>query len=166
MEPKPLPEIILTKEMVNKRVKLYQKGKHKVLSARLSERAGKTVEDTKSVWYSKEQVATWLEEMNDLGGDGIRIYLGEIEELEAGKEQSPFNPIPGQLCLMMVLTKKGSFDDSHVNIEYESLTDYAIRKEKADALIANRANKQFNAGGYCPPICLTEGIDYPNDSLT
>ncbi len=54
-------------------------------------------EDTKSIWYSKEHIEILLEEIRVWKADGLRIYLGEYEEAAIA---------PGQLCLLMVLTRK------------------------------------------------------------
>ncbi len=164
MATKPLPVNYISNDVVNQRVLLYCNGTHSMLSSNLSSQRGVTVEDTKSVWYSKKQVQEWLDEMNDLGGDGLRIYFGAKED--TGIEPDGFEALPGQLCLIMMLTRMGSSKDSHINIIYEKLENFAERKQLTDDLKAANKDRSFNFGAYCPPICLTEGDDYPNDSVT
>jgi hypothetical protein len=165
---KPLPQIFETAQTVNKRVKLYIQNKHAPLTTRMKE-INTAGEETKWVWYSKGHIQTWLNEMEDLNADGMRIYFGE-KEIEEGDEANLIAQkakAAGQLCLLMVLTRPGSFGESHINIIYENEPDYAARKVMYDNIKATQdPDRQFNFGGYSPPMSITEGDDYPNDSIT
>jgi hypothetical protein len=164
MSTKPLPFIIEPLETVNKRVGLYLENKHAQLTSQLKTTDANR-EETRWVWYSKEHVQTWLTEMEDLNADGMRIYFGE-KEVEAGDESNLNNQAAkasGQLCLLMVLTRAGSFDNSHINIIYENEPDFNSRKALYDQMKLAGGNRQFNFGGYCPPMSITEGDDFPND---
>jgi hypothetical protein len=164
MSTKPLPSIFEPLETVNKRVRLYQQNKHALLTNQLKIQDASRKE-TQWVWYSKEHVQTWLNEMEDLNADGMRIYFGEKEI--AAEDESNLNAqtakASGQLCLLMVLTREGSFDNSHINIIYENEPDFIARKTLYDQMKFAGGTKQFNFGGYCPPMSITEGDDFPND---
>jgi hypothetical protein len=98
----------------------------------------------------------------------MRIYLGQ-KEVDTADEQNPAEQAvkaAGQLCLLVVLTRPGSFDGSHINIIYENEPDFDARLELYELNKNGETGKQFNFGGYCPPMSVTEGDDYPNDSIT
>ena len=79
---------------------------------------GLTSGETKSIWYSKEHVQTWLNEMELLGANGMRVYFGEYEADDAAgllHLENDSKPI-GQLCLLMVLTREGLTENGHSNI--------------------------------------------------
>lgn len=174
MSTKALPRIFERKQTINDRIKRYRDGKHQLLTAEM-QKTNPLAEETRWVWYSKEQIEVWLEEMTSLGGDGVRIYFGE-KEIEPGDESNHMvqkQKSAGQLCLVMVLTKPGDPDinDSHINIIYEDLPDFAVRKAAYDAeraaenSLESRKTKQFNFGSYGPPNTIVEGEDFPNDSV-
>jgi hypothetical protein len=173
MPTKALPSIFEHSKTINDRVKRYLDGKHKMLTAdmQIIIPGG---EETKWAWYSKKQVQTWLEEMELLNGDGLRIYFGE-KEVETGDETNlaaNIQKAAGQLCLIMVLTRQGIEEDSHVNIIYEKLPDFKERELLYDAERAAENSDEteqtmnFNFGSYSPPKTITEGDDFPNDSVT
>jgi hypothetical protein len=168
METKPLPSTFIDEGIVNARTGLYRSDKHKILSAYQSVKHGKECEETKYVWYSKGQIQDWLNELNDLKGDGIRLYFGQVEphDPENPTSADPEEPLPGQLCLLVVLTKPGSYDASHVNIFYRDTPGFDARLQLTNELkLADRA-RQFNYGGYSPPMRITEGDDFPNDFVS
>lgn len=170
MATKPLPPSFISRDVVNLRTGLYIADIHQRNSQALSQRHGDAIEETKSVWFSKTQVEEWLSEINYLKGDGLRIYLGQKEEptegTEAHSDPNPYSPLPGQLCLMIVLTEVGDPDgdeDAHKNIIYEDLSDFQERVNLSQLPINERS---MNAGSYSPPLKIMVGEDYPNDSLT
>lgn len=166
MSTKPLPPIFEGKDKINKRVQLYLDGKHALLTNALQQVDSSRVE-TKWVWYSKEIIQMWLEEIEDLEADGMRIYIGE-KEVEEGDELNTANQIAkssGQLCLAMVLTRAGGYTGSHINIDYEAEPDFEDRKTLYESRKSNDKERQFNFGGYCPPMSVTEGSDYPFVSI-
>jgi hypothetical protein len=170
MELTPLPTSFIGQKKASKRVLKYQQAKHKLLSTLLSEKSGILTADTTSVWYSKEQVQDWLNEMTVLEADGLRIYLGEMEEASEMDVTESYEgaALPGQLCLVIVPTKSGTGNRSHVNVIYETLGNYDERKRLAEDLkkeALNSNEKAINFGGYCPPMHITEGFDYAKDSL-
>lgn len=169
MSTKPLPLGFLSRELVNQRTTLYLNGVHKTNSDALTEKHGKKTEDTRWVWYSKQQIEEWLSELTDFQGNGIRIYIGQKEDnnLEGGipEHTTPYEPLPGQLCLMFVLTKPANPEEdpeAHPNIVYEEASDFQIRKE----LLEQNRNRSINAGTYSPPLRTYLQDEYPNNSLT
>lgn len=149
----PLPTIFIPKEVINRRVKLFMENKHPMLSEALTTN-GIARHDTRSVWYSKEHIETWLSEMNLYGADGMRIYFGAYAEEDGIKN--------GQLCLLMVLTRPGATGDAHQDIIFE---DEAITARSLDGRIDedDARPKQFNFGSPCPPICAEGEAIYPLD---
>jgi hypothetical protein len=166
-----LPGIFTDTATINKRVQLFLDNKYPALLD-VMEKKGKPGIETKSVWYSRTHVETWLKEMEKYNANGMRIILGEYENLDV-KEGENYDP-SGQLCLLMVLTREGSIPGALKNIIYEKETDYDIRAANTpkDRSIYNNddegegKDRNFNLGACCPPICIIEGEDFPNVSLT
>lgn len=158
MNAKPLPVSFIDPELAKTRVTNYKNDAYQQLSTKLREVHGEPVSETRSVWYSLTQLQEWIDELMHYGGDGIRIYLGQKENLKEGETYNELTgePRPGQLCLVIVPTKRGSNAASHVNLIYNKLPDYEPRLAATEPLPLEMA---FNLGGYCPPLCLTEGED-------
>jgi hypothetical protein len=158
---KPLPSSFITSDTVNRRVALYLGGVHAQTTQGLQAMHGNESGQTRWIWYSKDQVQEWCNEINDLGASGIRIYLGQKETLAENEVPEEHEPLPGQLCIMLVLTKQNANDpERHDNIIYEKLSDFAARKQKTELAIS----MNLNAGSYSPPL-RRPGItdDYPID---
>jgi hypothetical protein len=137
---KPLPKIFIGKDIINRRVNNYLQHQHRLLSEDLSRR-GMRKADTRSIWYSKEHVRTWLEEIELMNADGMRIYLGAYDIQEG--------PVAGQTCLIMVLTHNSA----------NGTSDKAL-------VLRDEVDEQRLAGGYdygapCPPICSPAGPAFP-----
>jgi hypothetical protein len=154
----PLPAIFVGKETINRRVKRYLQSKHPQLSRTLGGQ-GTGREDTKSIWYSREHVETWLEEMNGTKADGMRVYFGAYDDNEG--------PANGQLCLLMVLTRAGA-DGAHKDIILEEEADFEARrlapKERSapgDLFDTEGRSREYNYGSPCPPICDGGGSAFP-----
>jgi hypothetical protein len=158
MSVKSLPLSFIDPVLAKTRVMNYKAGAYGILSANLSAANNKAVSETKSVWYSAAQLQDWINEINHYGGDGIRIYFGQKEDLAPGEEydERSGEPRPGQLCLVIIPTKEGSNTSIHKNLIYNKLHDY---QQRLDATEPRPLEMAFNLGGYCPPLCLTEGED-------
>ncbi|MFT3911056.1 MAG: hypothetical protein QM737_16675 [Ferruginibacter sp.] len=143
----PLPNIFISKEVKESRVNNYLTDKYPLLINAQKEQDTERTE-TKSIWYSKEHLETWLNELAIMDADGMRIYFGAYNEEES--------PVAGQLCLLMVLTRET--ETGHADIVYE---DEPVFEERLNASpnfrtitdIDNKVPKQFNYGAPCPPIC-------------
>jgi hypothetical protein len=151
--PTPLHSGFVGKEKVNDRVKRYQfgdqdeyEGKYQMLSDKMELR-GHFQGETKYVWYSKQYFEDLVTEINLYNGDGIRVYFGEYENE---------NGVPaGQLCLLMVVTKPDANDtDIHRDVVIEDEPGFDQRS-------AVSRSREFNIGAPCPPICFTEGVEFP-----
>lgn len=156
-----LPAIFIGKDKINQRVKLYQQNKHPLLSEAISS-PGNPRQDTKSIWYSKEHVETWLNEMNQMGASGVRVYFGAYEE--------DAELAPGQLCLLMVLTRLSANGYSHKDIILENEPDFEERLQLAQARSLDGETdtpggtpREYNYGSPCPPICPYEDPAFPED---
>lgn len=165
----PLPEIFVGKEVINQRVRNFLQSKHPILSQALSE-AGAPREETRSIWYSRDHIATWVDEMDLMEADGMRVYLGAYGEEEA--------PAPGQLCLLMVLTRAASDGNVHADIILEDETGYDQRQQTArkrsmengltqggltggDLFAGAGLPREYNYGSPCPPVCNGQGPAFP-----
>jgi hypothetical protein len=161
---KALPGIYVGKDVINNRVKLYRQHKHLLLSNEMSKEGR---EETKSIWYSKAHIETWLSEMNTIEADGMRVYFGQYTPDE-------INEPTGQLCLLMVLTRgNGEKESIHQDIIYENEPTYAARLQNTPSMQTETEKggndtifeKEFNYGAPCPPICITDGQEFPYESL-
>jgi hypothetical protein len=149
---KPLPIIFVDKETLNIKVKNYLKNKFPLLKEAQKSKGGAR-EETKSIWYSKEHVETWLSEMNHLKADGMRIHFAAYGEEE--------NMVAGQLCLVVSLTRSSENNSVHEDITYENEADFSKRKNAGSNTRSitepkdkeEEKPKQFNYGAPCPPIC-------------
>ena len=151
---RPLPAIFIGKELLDSRVAGYLADKHPVLSKQLSG-DGPYREDTKSVWYTREHVESWLEEIRHLNADGMRVYFGAYGQNEEGRP-------PGQLCLLMVMTRADGSGRLQKDIILEQESDFEARQQVAISRaldpgsgILGQASipKEYNYGAPCPPIC-------------
>lgn len=147
MPTNPLPEIFISKELVNSRVSNYLANKYPLLIDQQQKIAEERTE-TKSIWYSKDHIQTWLDEIALLNADGMRIYFGGYNEDES--------PVSGQLCLIMVLTRQT--ENGRADIIYEDEPGFEDRLNAASKARdigdpENEMPRQFNYGAPCPPIC-------------
>lgn len=149
---KPLPPIFISEAITQQRIARYAANKHPLLSNALVV-GGNFKDDTKSIWYSKEHIETWLDEINYSNADGMRIYFGEY-----GQEDGAF---AGQLCLIMVTTRLNTVTGGHEDIVLENEPDFADRLEvyeqnqsvSKDCSDNLESEKGYNYGAPCPPIC-------------
>lgn len=166
MSAKPLPMGFLSQDLINNRTWLYKMRLQPEAPPELNIPIVEPDKETRSVWYSKEQVQTWLNEIEHYNGDGLRIYFGR-----KGNEPNPvdplhtFPPAPGQLCLVMVITKPGIERDAHTNVVYERQADYNDRHAATLELERQTGAKGINAGSYRPPMPIPEGPDFPDETL-
>lgn len=146
---KPLPAIFIGKKITTERVERYLKNKHPLLSNAISQN-GHPKEDTKSIWYSKEHIETWLDEINIMNADGMRVYFGEY-----GEKDGLF---AGQLCLLIVPTRLTN-SGRHEDIIVENEPDFAERLPAQARSLGNTnfdaesLHRGYNYGAPCPPIC-------------
>ncbi len=136
----PLPFFFVGKSTTNDRITRFMNSKHALLSNAM----GKP--ETRAIWYSRDHIAQLLTEIDNAGGDGMRIYFGEHSSTE---------DYPGQLCLLMVLTKQQG--SSHKDITIEDSNNFSARSLE----MTDGKTRDFNCGSPCPPICDEEGMDFP-----
>ncbi len=139
----PVPSFFVGKSITNDRVSRFISGKHALLSDDL----GST--KTKAIRYSRDHVAQWLSEIDKAEADGMRIYFGT---------QSETDDYPGQLCLLMVMTKPNTESGGHSDITIEDAPDFEARSLPSDPAAPRK--RDFNTGSPCPPIC-DPGMDFP-----
>jgi len=155
LDPQPLPIIFVDQTTINDRVTNYQSIKHPILDTALKN-IDNGREETKSIWYSREHFETIVNEMDLTDADGVRVYFGAYSE-EDGHA-------PGQLCLMMVLTR--TVGSNHTDIIYENEPDFEDRSNAGSrSRFAGESEKprQFNYGSPCPPICVNQEPGYPQE---
>ena len=150
---KPLPAIFIGEEILKTKVDKFLNEKYTLLSNAQKEKDINR-EETKSIWYSREHVQTWLDEMNLLNADGMRVHFGAYGDSEG--------IAPGQLCLLMTLTRTSEQGLPGEDIIYENLPDFEARKNasvnsrsfnESKDLDFDSKPKEFNYGSPCPPIC-------------
>lgn len=107
-----------------------------------SRRIGKA--DSLSVWFSLEDVESFLEKLKEHKGDGIRFYFGAYNNEYAEK------PLyAGRQTIVMVATKQKQTLAGEVN------KDIYINTGEGINILA------YNLGRPCPPICQS-GDDFDN----
>jgi hypothetical protein len=151
----PLPGFFIGKDLTYQRISNYISQKHGLLTQALGR------PDTRSVWYAKEHLNQLLQEIENVRGDGLRIFFGAYESS---------HEYAGQTCLLMVVTRAEAMSDgqiSHQNVVIEEEVGYKIRKEATKDLTLEDDDlfdkpKDFNHGSPCPPLCdYGEGFEYP-----
>ena len=99
-----------------------------------SKRIGK--EDSLSIWYSVQELGEFLQKASEHGADGIKIYFGAYDEVDAPK------PLyAGRQTVVLVATKQKETETGVVN------KDIYINTDKGHTILA------YNVGGMCPPFC-------------
>lgn len=145
----PLPDIFIGTEKVKSMAEKYNTEKYPLLlAAQKAKDANRN--ETKSVWYSKEHVQTWLDEMNIMNASGMRVYFGAYDE--------DHHIAPGQQCLVVMLTRPTADGVGNTDIIYENESGFEERKNasansKAISFDEEATPKPFNYGSPCPPIC-------------
>ena len=108
--------------------------------AQNSKRLGK--EDSLSVWYSLEELQSFLNTAKESGSDGVRVYFGVYD-----KETAHDPAYEGRQTVVFVATKEKTIIDGKANKEVY------INTEDGTSILA------FNAGRMCPPTCIEIGDD-------
>jgi hypothetical protein len=99
-----------------------------------SRRIGKA--DSLSVWFSLEDVESFVEKLKEHGGDGIRFYFGAYNNEYAEK------PLyAGRQTIVMVATRQKQTLNGELN------KDIYINTEAGANILA------YNVGRPCPPYC-------------
>lgn len=145
----PLPDIFIGTEKVKTMAEKYISEKYPLLQA-AQKAKGTNRDETKSVWYSKEHVQTWLAEMELMNANGMRVYFGAYDEAH--------HIAPGQQCLVVMLTRPSADGIGNTDIVYENEPGFEERENaspnsKAISFDDEPTPKPFNYGSPCPPIC-------------
>jgi len=139
----PLPSFFVGKTITNDRITRFMDTKHGLLSEALGS------PETKAIWYSRDHVSQWLEELDRAGADGMRIYFGA---------QGETDDYPGQLCLLMVMTTANTQSGGHTDIKLEDAPDFQARDLQPTG--GKAVTRDFNTGSPCPPLC-EPGMGFP-----
>ena len=111
-----------------------------------SKRLGK--EDSLSVWFSIEDLETFLEKAKEHSADGVRFYFGAYDENFADK------PLyAGRQTIVMVATKQKETMSGTAD------KDIYINTDKGTSILA------YNVGRLCPPMCQN-GEDFGGLGIT
>ncbi|MES1161397.1 MAG: hypothetical protein ABUM51_11605, partial [Bacteroidota bacterium] len=107
----------------------------------------------------KEHLKTWLAEMDLMGADGMRVYLGAYGEDEGLAS--------GQICLLMVLTRAYMDGNLHKDIILEDEPEFEGRRQSSEAKRDGNEIftdlpifREYNYGSPCPPICPPPGTGF------
>lgn len=138
---KKLPYFFIGKSATDKRKANYISKKYPKLCKELGRN------DTKSIWYSREHIASLLEEIDLASGDGMIIHFGVYEET---------HPYAGQLCLLMNITR--SENGSRMEILLEEEPNFKQRQSTEPVKkTLGEVPRDFNFGSPCPPRCHDGG---------
>jgi cell division GTPase FtsZ len=145
---KPLPNIFISKEVVNERVNNYLLNKHPLLSAAINK------EETKAAWYSLEQFEELMREVYFLNADGLRIYLGAY-----GSDDLRY---PDQMTVIFVPTYFDEQTGKQKDIIIDDDDEYTARSvNKNMAAQKSDIPKNLDSIGLCPPGCDDQELSYP-----
>jgi len=97
-------------------------------------------EDSLSVWYSLEELMSFMQAAKENGSDGIRLYFGVYD-----KDTTQDTDFEGRQTIVMVATKQKEVEGGIAHKEIYVNTD------NGSSILA------FNAGLICPPKCGTFG---------
>jgi hypothetical protein len=93
-------------------------------------------EDSLSVWYSLEELMSFMQTAKENGSDGIRLYFGVYD-----KDTAHDTAFEGRQTIVLVATKQKEVEDGVAHKEVY------INTENGNSILA------FNAGWICPPKC-------------
>lgn len=99
-----------------------------------SQRLGK--EDSLSVWYSIEELESFIAKSKEHGADGLKLYFGAYDK---DYEAQPL--YAGRQTIVIVATKHKDTEDGRTN------KDLYVQTEAGTSILA------YNAGMICPPFC-------------
>jgi len=93
-------------------------------------------EDSLSVWYSLEELQTFLQTAKENGSDGVRIYFGVYDK------ETAHDPVyEGRQTIVFVATKEKETKDGTANKEVY------VNTNEGTSILA------YNSGKICPPSC-------------
>jgi hypothetical protein len=142
----PLPFFYIGRSLTNSRIESYRNTKLGLLSEAIDK------PDTENIWYSKDHLQKLIDEIDYVGGDGLRIYFGSYE---ASHE------FANQTCLVMSITRQDVRDEAikHPDVVLENEPEFEQRSSlPRDVVIYPGEEDQpfkrdFNYGSPCPPRC-------------
>lgn len=106
-------------------------------------------EDSLSVWYSVEELESFLHLVKEHGGDGIKMYFGAYDS-----EHAPTPLYADRQTIVLVATKLKETGKGEVN------KDLYIQGEKENTILA------YNMGQICPPFCQNGDTDFGGIGIT
>ena len=99
-------------------------------------------EDSLSVWYSLDELMSFMQTAKESGSDGIRLYFGVYD-----KETTEDPSFEGRQTIVLAATKEKEIENGTANKEV-----YVQTKDGTSILA-------FNSGKICPPYCTEIGDD-------
>lgn len=140
----PIPSIHIGKAIASKWVQNFQNIKRPLLTLTAS-----LLGETKSIWYSVDQIRELVNEADCQGATGIRAYLaaysevptllGEILRIPLGANKS--------MTLVFVLTKLNPLTGVQQDFFIEDLPDFTLR----ESLGGEGGEGDFDTGNPSPP---------------
>jgi hypothetical protein len=103
------------------------------------------VDNTRSVWFSIDQMKRIVEKIEAEGGDGMRIYFAKYDTMEIPGLGGPNRCYTFQNTLIMVSTEANN------NFHFDYFEDRASKKEARGFIINMMKMVPENKGEICPP---------------
>jgi len=110
--------------------------------------------NTRTVWFSLQQLKAFIDQIENDGGDGVRFYFAAYDDVYPDSAEGPHVPPReywGYNTLLMVPTR----DSVAHGITYHE--DYLTRAKLAESLSGSGGSKDEstieNRGNLCPPLC-------------
>ncbi len=117
--------------------------------AHVFKRGGLVRPDTRTVWFSKEQLRNLLNRVDSEKGDGIRFYLAAYDSVKKTDTKNIKEAYLNYSTLVMVSTRFDSLNKVHLDY-------YKDMKSPVGSIIMATPENQ---GELCPPpaVCLASG---------
>jgi len=108
----------------------------------------------KMIWFSREDVKKLLDQLDNNGYDGIRIYRGKYPMHDNFKNVNGSYDYRGEKTIVFMPTiRNGALHED--NIPEDEIKDI-VRRIKSGDIPAELA---FNHGELCPPNCIGDTVD-------
>lgn len=109
------------------------------------------------VWYERKDLQRLIEMIDEIGGDGVRLYYGIYNKkvcdllTAISKPHRDYADHEGHNTVFFVRTTKGTAENEHIDdISTETVTKYR-EAYKIDADLPKPFLPGFNVGHICPP---------------
>ena len=106
---------------------------------------------TRAIWFSLSSIMDIQAQINENGGDGVRIYFGKYPS----NVDVPGTPDPsykGKVTVVFIPTVTAA-DGSHTDIFPATIPETSLAAAAQAAAAPDDDGTGYNHGGLCPPNC-------------